>query len=141
MDFKGDHEFGASRSKVYAAFFDANVLSAAIPGCKEAKWVNPQTLELTVDLNIPGVKGTYYGVLQVSDQQEPSHFKLNIQRNQVKGSATIDLAEAGAKTKLTYTGEAELSGPLKAADNLVGAQAAKLLLGKFFNGVEKQISA
>ncbi|HEX6779243.1 MAG TPA: SRPBCC domain-containing protein [Ktedonobacterales bacterium] len=141
MDFKGDHEFGASRSKVYAAFFDANVLSAAIPGCKEAKWVNPQTLELTIDLNILVVKGTYYGVLQVSDQQEPSHFKLTIERNQVKGSATIDLAEAGAKTKLTYTGEAQLNGPLKAADNAAGSLAAKGLLGQFFKGVEKQISA
>lgn len=141
MEFKGDHEFGASRNKVYAAFFDANVLSAAIPGCKEAKWVNPQTLELLVDVSIPGVKGTYWGQLQVSDQQEPTHFKLSMERNQVKGSATIDLAEAGAKTKLTYTGEAELSGPLKAADNLVGSQAAKLMLGQFFKGVEKQITA
>lgn len=141
MEFKGDHEFEVSRNKVYTAFFDANVLAAAIPGCKEAKWVNPQTLDLTVELSFPGIGGTYWGQLQVSDQQEPTHFKLSLERNQVKGSATIDLADAGAKTKLTYTGEAELKGPLKAADNVVGSQTAKALLGKFFKNIEKQITA
>ncbi len=141
MDFNGTHEFAASRSTVYAAFFDANILAAAIPGCQKATWVDPQTLELVVDVNIPGIKGTYAGRLQVTDQQEPSHFKLSIQRTQVRGSATIDLAEEGGKTKLTYKGEAELNGPLKAADNMVGAQAAKMVLGQFLKGIEKQIGA
>jgi carbon monoxide dehydrogenase subunit G len=141
MDFNGNHDFSASRNKVYAAFFDANVLAAAIPGCQKATWIDPQTVELIVDLNIPVIKGTYVGRLQVSDQQEPSHFKLSIQRTQVRGSATIDLAEDGNKTKLTYKGEAALDGKLKAADNVLVAQAAKVLLGQFFKGVEKQISA
>ncbi len=141
MDFNGNHDFSANRNKVYAAFFDANVLAAAIPGCQKATWVDPQTVELIVDLNIPIIKGTYVGRLQVSDQQEPSHFKLSIQRTQVRGSATIDLADDGNKTKLTYKGEAELDGKLKAADNVLVAQAAKVLLGQFFKGVEKQISA
>src|SRR5689334_18115682 len=75
MDFNGNHEFAASQSKVYAAFFDANILAAAIPGCKEAKWADPQTLTLVVELNIPGLKGFYEGQVKVSEQQEPTHFK------------------------------------------------------------------
>ena len=140
MDFSGNHEFAVSRSKVYAAFFDANVLAAALPGCQKATFVDPQTVELIVDLNIPVVKGTYVGRLQITDQQEPTHFKLSIQRTQVRGSATIDLADDGNKTKLTYKGEAELDGKLKAADNIVVAQAAKMYLGQLFKGIEKQIA-
>jgi len=139
MDFNGTYDFSASRNKVYAAFFDATVLAAAIPGCQKATWIDPQTVELVVDLNIPLVKGTYLGRLQVSEQEEPAHFKLSIQRPQITGSATIDLAVDGGKTKLSYTGDAELHGKLKAADNVIAAQAAKVLLGQFFKGIEKQI--
>ncbi len=141
MDFSGNHEFAASQSKVYAAFFDSNILAAAIPGCKEAKWLDSQTLKLVVELNIPGVKGFYEGQVKVSEQQEPKHFKLGVQGNNVRGDATIDLADAGSKTNLSYKFEASLQGPYKVADNVVGAQAAKMLLGQFFKQVEKQIGA
>lgn len=141
MDFSGNHEFAASRNKVYAAFFDSKILAAAIPGCQKANWVDPQTLELIVEITIPGVKGTYSGRIQVTDQQEPSHFKLSLQRVSVRGSATIDLADAGSKTNLSYKGEAELNGAYKVADNIVGAQAAKMMLGQFFKQLEKQIGS
>ncbi len=141
MDFNGSHEFAASQSKVYAAFFDAKILSAAIPGCKEAKWLDPQTLLLIVDINIPGLGGTYEGRVKVTDQQEPKHFVLGLHQNNAEGTATIDLADAGSKTNLTYKFEATLRGPYKVADNMVGAQAVKVLLGQFFKQVEKQISA
>ena len=141
MDFNGSHEFAAPQGKVYAAFFDANILTAAIPGCKEAKWTDPQTLHLVVELSIPGIGGTFEGDVSVTDQQAPSHFKLSVQRNNVDGAATIDLADAGAKTNLTYKFEGSLRGPYKVADNMVGAQAVKMLLGQFFKGVEKKIGA
>jgi uncharacterized protein len=140
MDFTGNHEFAASQSKVYAAFFDSNILAASIPGCKEAKWVDPQTLGLVVEISIPGIGGTYEGEVQVTDQKEPSHFKLGVQRVSVWGTADIDLAEAGGKTNLTYKFEAGLRGAYKVADNVVGAQAIKALLGQFFKQVEKRIS-
>jgi carbon monoxide dehydrogenase subunit G len=57
----------------------------------------------------------------------------------VQASATIDLADKGSGTQLTYKGEATLVGAFKAADNIAGAQAAKSLLGNFFKAVEKQI--
>lgn len=141
MDFNGSHEFAASQSKVYSAFFDSNILAAAIPGCKEARWLDPQTLELVVDINIPGMGGTYEGQVQVTEQQEPNHFKLSVSRNNVDGNAAIDLADAGGKTNLTYKFDATLRGPYKVADNMVGAQAVKMMLGQFFKQVEKKISA
>jgi len=141
MDFNGNHELASSRSKVYAAFFDANILAAAIPGCQEATWVDPQTLKLIVDIAIPGIKGTYEARVQVTEQQEPSHLKLSVQQAHVQGSASIDLAEAGSKTNLSYKFEAELNGPYKVADNIAGAQIVKALLGQFFKQVEKQIGA
>ena len=140
MDFNGSHEFAASQSKVYAAFFDANTLAAAIPGAKEAKWINPELLELIVELHIPGLSGIYEGKVHVTEAREPSHFRLGLQQNNAQGGATIDLAEAGGKTNLTYKFDAELKGPYKVADNIVGAQAVKVLLGQFFKGIEKQIS-
>jgi carbon monoxide dehydrogenase subunit G len=140
MDFNGSHEFAASQSKVYAAFFDTTTLAAAVPGCREAKWLNPELLELIVDLNIPGLKGTYEGKVHVTEAQEPNHFKLGLHQNNVQGGAAIDLSTAGSKTNLTYKFEAELKGPYKVADNVVGAQAVKMLLGQFFKSVEKQIA-
>ena len=141
MDFNGSHEFAASQSKVYAAFFDVKILAAAIPGCEEAKWLDPQTLVLVVDLNIPGIRGSYEGKVQVTEAKEPTHFKLSVHQNHVQGGATIDLADAGSKTNLTYKFEAALHGPYKVADNVVGAQAVKVLLGQFFKQVEKQITS
>ena len=140
MDFNGSHDFAASQGKVYAAFLDANVLAAAIPGCKEAKWIDPQTLELVVELSLPGIGGTFESQVKVTEQQEPNHFKLSVARNNVDGNASIDLADAGGKTNLTYAFNADLRGRYKVADNLVGAQAVKVMLGQFFKNIEKQIS-
>lgn len=141
MDFNGSHEFAASQKQVYAAFFNSDTLAAAIPGCKQAKWIDSQTLELIADISLPMIKGTYAGRLQATEQQEPSHFKLNLQQRQVRGSASIDLSEVNGKTLVTYKGEADLNGPYKVADNMIGAQAAKLMLGQFMKQLEKHISS
>ncbi len=139
MEFNGDYEFNADRQKVYDAFFNKDVLKAAIPGCKTAEWADPQTLYVEADVNFLVIKGTYGGQIKVTDQQPPSHFKMSIQYRSVQASATIDLADKGGKTQLTYKGEATLSGAFKAADNFAGAQAAKMTLGNFFKSIEKQI--
>jgi carbon monoxide dehydrogenase subunit G len=140
MEFNGDHEFNADRQKVYDAFFNADVLKAAIPGCKKAAWADPETLYVEADINFLVIKGDYAGQIKVTEQQKPSHFKMSITYRSVQASATIDLAEKGGKTELTYKGEATLSGAFKAADNFAGAQAAKMTLGSFFKSVEKQIT-
>ncbi len=140
MEFTGTHEFKADRKKVYAALLNADVLKEAIPGCKQARWGNPETLEVVVDVNFLVLKGTYVGYFQVTEQQEPSHFKMSVNRGSIQASASIDLAEAGGKTTVSYNAEATLAGPLKVADNIAGKQAAKSMLESFFKSVEKQIS-
>jgi carbon monoxide dehydrogenase subunit G len=139
MEFTGTHEFKADRKKVYAAFFNADILKEAIPGCKEARWGDPNTLELIVDVNFLVIKGSYTGYIFASEQQEPSHFKLSLNRASIQASASIDLAEKGAGTEVSYKAEITLAGALKAADNIAGKQAAKSMLDSFFKSVEKQI--
>jgi len=78
---------------------------------------------------------------EFTEKKNLSHFKLSVQQAHVQGSASIDLAEAGSKTNLSYKFEAELNGPYKVADNIAGAQIVKALLGQFFKQVEKQIGA
>lgn len=140
MEFNGDHDFNADRQKVYAAFMSEEVLKKAIPGCTKAGWVDSEILYVEADLNFLVIKGHYGGQIHVTNRQEPTHFKLSITYRSVQASATIDLAEKGAKTELTYKGEATLVGAFKAADNFAGAQAAKMMLGSFFKSVEKQIT-
>ena len=140
MEFNGDYDFNADRQRVYTGFFNADVLKNAIPGCKKAEWKDHQTLWVEADINFLVIKGNYAGQILLTEQQSPSHFKMSIQYHSVKASATIDLAEKGSKTELTYKCEATLIGAFKAADNLAGAQAAKMTLGSFFKSVEKQIT-
>jgi carbon monoxide dehydrogenase subunit G len=139
MEFTGSHDFKADRQKVYDAFFNADVLKEAIPGCKQARWGDPETLEVVVDVNFLVLKGTYLGYFQVTEQQSPSHFKMSVNRGSIQASASINLAEAGGKTTVSYNAEATLAGPLKVADNIAGKQAAKAMLDSFFKSVEKQI--
>jgi carbon monoxide dehydrogenase subunit G len=139
MEFTGSHEFKAGRKKVYAAFFNADILKEAISGCKQARWGDPNTLELVVDVNFLVIKGSYTGYIHASEQQEPSHFKLSLSRASIQASASIDLVEKGANTDVSYKAEITLAGALKAADNPIGKQAAKKMLDNFFEAVEKQI--
>jgi carbon monoxide dehydrogenase subunit G len=77
MEFHGEHEFHADRQTVYAAFFNADLLKAAIPGCTKAAWADSETLYVEADINFLVIKGHYGGQIMVTDQHSPTHCKMS----------------------------------------------------------------
>ena len=57
----------------------------------------------------------------------------------VKGTGVFDLAENSGATAIAYTGEMLVGGVIASVGQRMIEAAAKMLAGKFFSELEKQI--
>lgn len=144
MELNGTHRFAANRQAVWNALHNSAALQNSIPGAEEVAWQGDSAISLRVKVGVGPINGTFSGQAQVTEQTPPSHLKLSINRrgstNAVQADVTIDLADEGAGTVLTYHGTARLEGPIAMADNPLTRPLAEGALGQFFNNFAKQIA-
>lgn len=148
MDIKGSQKIHAPRERVFQALLNPEVLKNSVPGCEGAEFEDtPQgrLLRLNISPNIPGLKGPYKVFLQARDVVAPSHLVLVAEPTSsigsVKAACTIDLADEGASTELTYAAHANMEGKIAATPEFVVKPAVKSALDSFFKNFEKQVSA
>jgi carbon monoxide dehydrogenase subunit G len=84
------------------------------------------------------------GSVEISDKQEPLHYKLMIEGQGsigfMKGSAAFDLEPQGeGGSLLRYAGSAEVGGVVAGVGQRVLSGVAKFLAGRFFKALAKHI--
>jgi uncharacterized protein len=140
MDLNGTHRFATSRQAVWDALHNSTALQKSIPGAQEVAWQGTSAISARIHIGIGPINGDYEGQVQVVENSAPSHLKLAINRTSLQAEATIELAEDGAGSVLTYQANAKMSGALALADNVIGKQAAQIALGQFFKNFEQHIA-
>ncbi len=147
MEVTGSQKIKASREHVFQALLNPEVLKNSVPGCDSAEFVdfaNGRQLKLTVSPSIPGLKGPYTVYLQTGEVVAPSRVVLTAEPSSslgsIKATCTVDLAEDGAATDLTYNAEASIEGKLAATPDIILKGAVKVALDQFFKSFEKQVS-
>lgn len=143
MDIAGEFRFKEPRAVVWAALLDPKDLQASMPGCERFVEVAPQSYDLTIAVGISAIKGTYSGNVKVADVVEADSYRLVVagsgKPGQVQGDAKLVLSDDGGGTLVRYTGEVKAQGAIARLGSRLLGGAAKLMIGQFFKGMEKQI--
>ena len=143
MKLKGSHKFKANSWQVFNAILNPAVLQSCIPGCNSVEYVNPNSLRASLSTPLPGLKGPYRAVINISQRQEPNVLILQVNRQGTGGSinavSQINIQDEQDGALLTYDANAELAGPIAIANNPIGQGITKNSLKSFFEKLDKAI--
>ncbi len=143
MEISGEHTFQAPRAVVWKALLDPQALKASMPGCERFEPTGPETYDITIKVGIAAIKGTYSGNVKVTDRNPEDSYRLVVggsgKPGSVQGDATMALSDNGTGTLVRYTGEVKAQGAIARLGSRLLAGAAKLMIGQFFKGMEKQV--
>jgi carbon monoxide dehydrogenase subunit G len=112
MELKGTHHFNAAPQAVWDGLHNPAVLQAAIPGIQEIAWQGESAITVRANVGMGPMSREFNGTLPVTEHTAPSHLKIEVNRNMVKGFCVIDLAPDGTGTLLSYNANVDVSGPI-----------------------------
>ena len=145
MKIHGTHDIHASRDRVFAALVNPQILQRCIPGCESLEQTGDNTYEATMKAGVGAVKGTFKGSVRLEDILSPSHYRMIVEGKGgpgfVKGAGSFILTEFNTTTTIAYTGDMQVGGVIAGVGQRMIEAAAKMLAGKFFSELEKQISS
>jgi carbon monoxide dehydrogenase subunit G len=144
MKIHGTHDIQVPRDRVFAALIDPLILQRCIPGCESLEKTADSTYVATMKAGVGAVKGTFKGTVRLEEVQAPLHFRMIVEGKGgpgfVKGTGVFDLNENHGATAIAYTGDMQVGGVIASVGQRMIEAAAKMLAGKFFSELEKQIN-
>lgn len=137
MDMSGERRIAAPRKKVWAALNDPEILKQCIPGCESLEMQSPTDMTARVKLQIGPVKATFNGKVKLEDLDPPNGYRIVGEGSGgvagfAKGGATVQLADAGRDTLMTYVVKADVGGKLAQLGGRLIDSTAKKLADEFF---------
>ncbi|MGI8925440.1 MAG: CoxG family protein [Tepidiformaceae bacterium] len=144
MEISGQYRFAAPRAVIWDMLLDPAAIRAAIPGCEDFREVGPASYDISLRVGMAAIKGSYTGNVRVADRTEQESYRLVITGSGKPGSVQADalmtLSADGAGTRVSYAGQVRAQGAIARLGSRLLAGAAKLMIGQFFKGMEKQVS-
>jgi len=143
MQIEGTFAIKAAREEVFQGLMDPQCLSKAVPGCEKLTPLGNNKYAVTLKIGIAAVKGTYSGRVQVDEIVAPKAYRMTVEGSSalgvVKGTGHIRLADEGMDSKVSYTGDVQVSGKIASVGHRFLGMIARMLIGRFFDEMAKQI--
>lgn len=144
MQLSGSHVIGAAQQRVWEALQDPEVLVATLPGCRRLEVVADDTYEVTVELGVASITGTYRGEVALVDQQPPAAYTIRAKGQggpgTVDATVSVELEPDGADaTRVSYEADAAIGGSIAGVGQRVLSSAARRTAAEFFESVERHL--
>ena len=145
MKISGTSTLTADRATVFAALNDPAVLVASIPGCQRLEALGADAYKMTVAAGVGSIKGVYDGEVHLSDQQEPSSFRMKAQGAGAPGTIGAEvmvILEEGTdgQTILSYDADAVVGGMIGGVGQRMLTGVSKRMADEFFRNVDAVLS-
>ena len=142
MRIEGEHRFELPRSVMWEHLLEPASLQGAIPGCTAFDEVAADTWELTAQVGVGPVRGTFTGRVELRDRQPESRYTL-IASGQGRpgggqGEAVIDLTDDGDGTHLRYEADVTVRGAIARVGGRLLTASARTMARQFFDAIEKE---
>ncbi|MBA5688915.1 CoxG family protein [Rugamonas apoptosis] len=136
----GERVLPAPIFATFNAINNADVLKSCIFGCESLEHLRADTLMAVLALGIGPVGARFKSTIQLSDMLIPSSYVLSFEgEGGTKGWANISLIEDGRQTRVRYSLQAQVRGPLaKAGPRLIEAVSAQVAKS-FFSAFEARL--
>ena len=140
MELSGEHTFSAPRQRVWDFLLDPETLRGCLPGCEALTEIGPDEYEATMKIGVAAIRGTYQGKVKITDKQAPESYAMHVEgkgpAGQISGVGKLTLVDEGERTRVEWTGDANVRGTLARVGGRVMQPAAKMIVGQFFNCLE-----
>ena len=146
MKVDGSYTMDAPREQVFETLQQPEALRACLPGVEKFDDLGGGRYEAVLKAGVAGVRGTFTGVVTMADQRPPEFYRLSVEGSFsggfVKGTGDITLEDVdGGKTKVSYSGDGQIGGPLASVGQRLIVPATKMLAGQFFRCMEGQVKS
>jgi len=137
MEFGGRYLLEAPRDRVWDALNDAQMLKAAIPGCRRIEWTSASTLALEIAVNLGIAHPVFSGDLALTDIVPAESYRLSGKGRGglfglAHGAADITLSTMPAGTELDFAAEGGGSGQLLRLGKAIVGNGAQRVIDGFF---------
>jgi carbon monoxide dehydrogenase subunit G len=134
----GEYRVAAARERVWAALNDPAVLARCIEGCQSMQRVGDDRFDAAVKARVGPVSALFNAELRLEDAVPPIAYTLNAQvkggaAGFARGSARVELEDAGETTVLRYTLNANIGGKLAQIGSRLIDAAARKMADDFFS--------
>lgn len=142
MQIKGEYTISAPPVKVWEYLTNPEHLQNCIPGCEGLKPIGDDTYEAVLNVGVAGIKGVYTGAVTMENKQRASAYRLVVEGASkigfINGFCDFNLKENEQNhTGIILDGKLNVGGKLARVGQRIVTSAAKMMIGKFFKGVEK----
>ncbi len=141
MELTGSRIINATRTEVWQALNDPEVLKACIPGCSEMIRDEDGGFTAVVTQKVGPVKATFKGAVTLNDIVEAESYTITGEGKGgaagfAKGRAKVKLADVDGGTELRYEVEARVGGKLAQIGSRLVDGFAKKMADKFFTNFQ-----
>jgi len=137
MKLTGQERIAASRSRVWEALNDPEMLRRALPGCQSLQQESTDKLRAIVEIKIGPIGARFNSTITLSDVQPSQGYTLICEGQggtvgSAKAAIKVRLQDDGAATLLSYDMDADISGRLAQLGGPIVEATAKQFAAKFF---------
>lgn len=145
MKLEGTHTIHSPRARLWKLMIDPEVLRRIVPGVESLEAAPDGSYKLTLKAGVGAIKGTYTGAIRLDEMREPEHYKMIVDAKGstgfVKGAGTLDLAEQGEETVVSYAGDVSVGGTIASVGQRMIQSSAKMMAAQFFTALEAEAAA
>jgi uncharacterized protein len=144
MKVTGDYEFRASREQVWKALLDPEALAATLPGARRLEPTGSDRYDISIDVGVGSVKGTYDGTFALTDMVEREACTVRATASGRPGSVTTEARmrlEGDKRARMTYEADATVTGPLAGVGQRLMGAAARRTTEQFLSALDEYIAA
>ena len=143
MKVQGSYTFKADRGTVWRTLLSPDAISGCIPGSDGFEVLGSGRYDVVMKVGIGAIRGTYRAKVVVTDEDEPSSFKMAVEGSgtagTIRGESVISLSDSDSETTVRVDGEAQVGGVVARVGQRLLGSASKMLLGQFFNCMGSRI--
>lgn len=146
MRFEKEVEIQATREKVWNFIWDVDRFIACVPGCKDAKTVEPGKLyAATIVEKVGPFRVEFPTTIEVLEREELKRIKAqasgadNKIGSRLKVELDVNIREEGDKTVLSFAAGVDILGKLAALGHGIIKRKADQALDEFAQAVKKQL--
>jgi uncharacterized protein len=140
---EGSYTFNAPRERVWSVLLNPDALKNCVPGCESLSPTGPDQYEATMKVGVAAIRGSYKGNIRIADKTEPSQYTLQVEGKGgpgfVRGTALVELVDQGGTTLVNVHGDGQVGGTVAGVGQRMLGGVAKMLMGQFFDCLNKQL--
>lgn len=145
IELKGSEAFAVSRRALWNGLNDPAVLTKCIPGCTGMVESGPDAYDVTLQLKVSAVGGSFGGKVRLFDKAPPETCRITVSGEGTLGTGTgtaaFSIAETADGVSLDYEGEGEIGGLVVGVGQRVLGAVAKQLTRRFFTALRAHVDS